>query len=86
MARVEISNKFLCKESNLKDDTVVLYHQARQDFIAEVSYSRLFHFLNKYKQNKLKELKRNIESEIVMNLDLNVMDKVMNCEKYQLKE
>ena len=77
MARVEISNKFICKESNLEDDAVVLYHHKSQDFIIEVSYSELFPLLNKYQQNKIKELKRDIESEIVINLDYDTVNKAL---------
>lgn len=77
MARVEISNKFTCKKSNLKDDTVNIYHQTSQNFIIEVSYSKLFIFLTKYQQNKIKELKKNIESEIIINLDFNTISKAL---------
>ena len=77
MARVEISNKFIFKESNLEDDAVVLYHHKSQDFIIEVSYSELFPLLNKYQQNKIKELKRDIESEIVINLDYDTVNKAL---------
>ncbi len=77
MARVEISNKFICKESNLEDDTVTLYHHKSQNFIVELSYSKLFPLLNKYQQNKIKELKRDIESEIVMNLDYDTVNKAL---------
>lgn len=77
MARVEISNKFICEESNLKDDTVNIYHHTSQDFIIELSYKKLFDCLNKYQQNKIKELKKNIESEIVMNLDVQTVLKAL---------
>jgi hypothetical protein len=77
MARIEISNKFACKESNIEDDTVVLYHHKSQDFIIEVSYSKLFPLLNKYQQNKLKKLKSDIESEVIMNLDYDTVNKAL---------
>ncbi len=77
MARIEISNKFTCKESNLEDDTVSLYHHKSQNFIIEVSYSTLFLLLNKYQQNKLKELKRDIESEVIMNLNYDTVNKAL---------
>ncbi|MFY4756432.1 hypothetical protein ACOTVZ_03170 [Aliarcobacter butzleri] len=77
MARVEISNKFICKESNLEDDTVILYHHSSQNFIIELSYFKLFPLLSKYQQNKIKKLKRDIELEIVINLDFDTVNKAL---------
>lgn len=77
MARVEISNKYTCKESNLKDDTICLYHYPSQNFIIELSYSDLFIFLSKHQQKKMKKLKIDLDSEIIINLDLKTMNEVI---------
>ena len=61
----------------MEDDTVTLYHHKSKNFIIELSYSKLFPLLNKYQQNKLKELKRDVESEVIMNLDYDTVNKAL---------